>query len=192
MAISYLLTSPKLDGTMEAEYDLNGYLTSFKLDLKTPLTVDQFRFLVCRLPYRNDDIEQNMAPIKVKLKMKSNEKIAFFCKVYEQYKGIKYKVSPADCGKIKHVEINESLLKTYFSSENFLFKNKQSIANFVKYYNELRAEAAGKINKYPAEYNREFEKSLTNAQELEGYWKHLRSLGLKAVKNPLGKIIDWK
>lgn len=59
-------------------------------------------------------------------------------------------MSAADSGKVKLIRFDEALLDHYFTSENFLFKGKQSIANLVRYYNELRAEmAAPPKSKYP-------------------------------------------
>ncbi|HRF80141.1 MAG TPA: hypothetical protein PL070_08640, partial [Flavobacteriales bacterium] len=70
--------------------------------------------------------------------MPTNEKLALWCRLYEQFKGIKYKVSPADSGKMKTLSINEELLTFYLDDKElpenattWLFRGKQSIANLV-------------------------------------------------------------
>lgn len=121
----------------------------------------------------------------------TNIKIALFCRMYEKYTTVKYKVSPADSGKIKLLNVDDALLKHYFTSQNFLFKNKYSIANLCKYYNELLAEIAtqGK-SQYPNHYDKAYEAKLPLSQ-ISGYWLHLRSLGLKPKKDRLGNTVDW-
>lgn len=124
-----------------------------------------------------------------------NERIALFCRMYkEHHDGLAYKVTKADAGKIKHVAVNEPLLRHYFTSDNFLFKGKHSIGNLVRYYNELRAEMHGGAStadrSFPNHYDRAFEKALDGAG-ITAYRKHLRSLGLVPVTDRSGRITDW-
>jgi len=124
-----------------------------------------------------------------------NDKIALFCRKYEQYVKIKYKVSASDSGKIKLISITEIILDHYFTTDNFTFKNKYSIANITKYYNELIADissdkiSTGSIT-HPNSYNTSHVKKLTGAQ-LSAYYQHLISLGLVSKKDRFGNVIDF-
>lgn len=193
---TYILESSKLtDSTIEVGY-LNGCLKLFKMELNQVLTAVQLNAISERLKLANNEhefiaafTEIGLTPV---LSLKTNEKIALFCKLYEVYVGVKYKVSPADSGKIKHIKLDQELLLHYFTSDNFLFKDKYSISNLVKYYNELLAEISkGKKGKYINYWDEGFEAKLT-PNELKEYWAHLRSLGLEARKEQrTGKTIDW-
>ena len=123
----------------------------------------------------------------------SHNKIKAFCTAYKERIGAAYKVSPADSGKIKHVEITDHLLTVYFGSVNFIFRNK-SIANYVKYYNELRAEASGNVYngiRLPDTYSPAFEVECKGDKGmLSAYYKHLRQLGY--IQQPVqGKGLIW-
>lgn len=192
---TYILESDKLKGsTIEVGY-LNGCLKLFKMDLNQVLTPAQLGAISDRLRLANNEHELmaafNEIGLKPTLSLKTNEKVALFCRLYEMYAEVKYKVSPADSGKIKHIKIDQELLLHYFTSDNFLFKGKYSIGNLVKYYNELLAEMAkGNKGKYPNYWKEDFENKLTNTERNE-YWAHLRSLGLEAKKDKMGKTIEW-
>jgi hypothetical protein len=166
------------------------------MSLKSSLTDEQFKTLLRLLKYNiSEFVRLGMLPLTIEeIVSSAHVKITLFCDKYKHYTGVPYKVSAADSGKMKHVEINESLLNQYFTSDNFLFKNKYSISNLVKYYNELLVEYKGvKKSKFPNVYDRDFEKKLSG-QELMNYWSHLRQIGLKPVHHPLNnkQIIDWK
>jgi len=127
----------------------------------------------------------------------THDKIALFCKLYEEAKGVKYKVSGADSGKIKGISVNEALLKFYLDdkrasgSVGWLWRTKQSIGNLVRYYNEVRAAmVAPDASKWPNSYDREFEKKLDGAG-ITAYRLHLKSLGLVPKADRTGQIIDW-
>lgn len=187
----YILSSKNLQGRIIITYE-NGLLYSIILDLKSPLTTTQFSKLFASAPYNESDINQfQQLGLQIN-KDATNEKIASFCNAYNTYlKGIKYKVSASDSGKIKTVDVTDQLLQVYFTSDNFLFKGKYSISNYVKYFNELLQEASGlnKKSKYPSEWSKEFESKLQPAQ-LSEYWQHLRSLGFEPVKRA-GTVIKW-
>lgn len=132
---------------------------------------------------------------------KTNEKLAQFCKAYEYYKKVKYKVSAADTGKIKLIEVNRDILIAYFNSRLFAIAGpagspgNHSISNLVKYYNELKAEIAaaqtpGATNKFPSGYDKSFEAKLKPA-ELKAYWAHLRTLGYAPKRDRMDNVIDW-
>jgi hypothetical protein len=175
------LFSEKLKGFIVLVYE-NGLFKSLLCEFDNEMSKEQFSFLKQHIPLEETEIGRLSAlglNPKGKATMQTNEKIAAFCREYEKVLKIKYKVSPSDAGKLKLVKIDEELLQVYFTSTNFIFKNK-SIGNLVKYYNELRAEAeAQKTNggiSFPNIPDAKFEKNLKPYQVPE-YWKHLRSLG---------------
>lgn len=192
--VTYELTSKKVQGTLLLSYD-GGFLKSFEINFKDHLTGGKFAFLVSHLPYEQQYINcLSEIGFEIQETLKDNEKIAMFCRIYEQYIGLKYKVTAADSGKIKKVKVWEDLLHRYFKSERFEFKGKQSISNMVKYYNELLRDYAnqGKSgNNFPNKYDREFEKTL-DPKTSSLYYAHLRSLGLKPKRDNMMNIIDWE
>ncbi|MGB4776135.1 MAG: hypothetical protein WBP45_13230 [Daejeonella sp.] len=191
MKTVYILTGKNTKGHLEIEY-FNGVLNAFKLVLKEPLTLQQFEAIITSLPYSEENIT-TMTDIGLTInRERTNQKIDLFCQFYMRYKdGLKYKVSPADSGKMKLIKVDEKLLEHYFSSQSFLFKAKHSISNLVKYYNELLAEiASANKSKHPNGWDKAYEAKL-NTTEMMDYWRHLNSLGLKSKKDRLGNVIDW-
>lgn len=191
MTNTYILTSNRLNGHIEAQYT-DGIINAVKTALKEPLNEKQFEAFTDKVPMYEKDLPQlKLIGLHAHKEAGPNEKIALFCRLYEQHKRIKYIVSAADSGKIKLVKIDEPMLLHYFSSDNFLFKGKQSIANLVKNYNELRADiAAGSKSKFPGHFSKEYQDKL-KPSELKHYWSHLRSLGLEPQKDRFGVVTDW-
>lgn len=188
----YKLTSAKLGGHFRICYE-DGCLTSFEIHFKEPLNASQFECFKARINYNEDNLDgfENLG-LLVERETAANEKLAMFCRMYEKYVGIKYKVTKSDSGKIKQVNPEEDLLQHYFTSDNFLFRGKHSVTNLVRYYNELRAEAIrGPASKHPDRWDRDYFSGL-KPDQVAGYWKHLRSLGMKPVKNATGAVMDWK
>lgn len=71
-------------------------------------------------------------------------KAAIWCKAYAAYTAqfgpeVAYKISGAEAGMLKNVELNQELLFVFFTTE-FWTKTK-TIANYQKHYNELRTIA---------------------------------------------------
>lgn len=182
MISKYQLFSEKLEGFIVLVYE-NGHFKSLVCEFGREMDKDQFSKLKQHIPLLEAEVGKlsvlGLLP-KGKAPLKTNEKIAAFCRFYEEHLKIKYKVSPSDSGKLKLVKVDEDLLKVYFTSANFIFKNK-SIGNLVKYYNELRAEAQTLKNgglAFPNIHDPKFEKDLKPFQ-VPLYWKHLRSLGFQ-------------
>ena len=196
MKNTYKLTSKKIRGKIEVEF-LDSVLNAFKIEFKQPLTQSQFDAFTTHLPYKEDDINhyEGIGLTVVKLdeagSMAANQKIALFCEYYKRHHNLKYIASRQDGGKIKGIKVNDAILTAYFTSENFLFKGRNSISNLVKYYNELLAEmATANKSKHPDHYSKAYETKLKQ-DELPDYYKHLRSLGLTVKKDRLGNTIDW-
>ncbi len=196
----FALYSAKIKGQVIVTYQ-NERLHSIIFDERNQLTDLQYSKLKENIP-ANHAAEAAFAKLGLsstrpepKKQTPVSDKIALFCRLYKQFKnGLAYKVSSADAGKIKLLDLDEDLLLFYFKSSNFLFEHKHSISNLAKYYNELRADQAGlnaaKKIKHPSTYSVAHENSLTTDQVLE-YWKHLRSLGLRPVKDR-GKTVAWE
>jgi hypothetical protein len=184
----YRLVSAKITGDILVEY-LNGHVSM--VQITTPLTIQQFRYLMNNIPMTEDAI--NSGKLDFIVHHVTHLQIGLFCRLYAQVKGIKYKVSASDAGKMKTIKVDEATILHYLRSENFLFKGKHSISNLVKYYNELMAEitAGPKTSSHPNYYDQKYEQSL-QAGARSDYWKHLRSLGLTPVKNHTNAIVGWK
>jgi len=190
---TYELTSERVKGSVRLSYE-EGLLKTVEIDFKDRLTDDQFGYFIGHLPYEQNCID-NLLNIGLRITetLRDNEKVALFCRLYERYIGIKYKVSAADSGKIKKIKLTEDICQHYMASSNFLFKGRQSIGNMVKYWNELLRDYAngGKAgNDFPNRYDREFEKTLDTTKTIR-YYAHLRSLGLKPKKDSMQNIIGW-
>ncbi|WP_106566475.1 hypothetical protein [Cecembia rubra] len=192
MKTVYRLSSTKLKGHFLVSFE-QGRLTGFEMAFKNGITDYLYDRFLSALPILEEFIGRyESMGLKVERVAAPNEKIAIFCRIYEQHVGIKYKVIGADAGKIKHVQLDEALLHHYFRSDNFLWKGKYSISNLVRYYNELRAEmATGGRQKHPDEWDASYCTKL-KADQLSDYYRHLRSRGLRAIKDQTGRIIDWK
>jgi hypothetical protein len=188
----YKITSSKIEGWILLTY-LDGYLTGIQIDVKGCLNDAQYKMLWQLIRSREDELlSEGMGNLDVKVE-KTNEKIALFCGYYKQYLKVNYRASGIDGGKLKGFVVSDGLLKTYFTSNNFLFKGKHSVNNFVKYYNELRQEASGETatrHTHPNYYDGDYEKKLSNAQALQTYWKHLINLGWKREQR--GTLTFWK
>lgn len=190
----YILTSAKLEGSLILTY-ADGFIKSLINEFKG-LTEKQWDALVQELPAEEINIS-HLEEIGLKLKQdKANNKVAMFCDAYKAKMGVSYKASAMQGAQLRDKEVNTELLKCYFSSANFIFRNK-SIGNYAKYYNELRAECYGQLqdapvkSQHPNQYNRKYEQSL-NGPALTDYWKHLRDLGYTPVKSERdGSILDW-
>lgn len=188
---TYLLTSAKIQGSIELSY-LNGVLTLVKLDLKESLKLEQWLYFKDHLSLKEENVKHlTKLGFSIRNVLPTNEQIALFCRLYENKTNVKYKVSPADAGKMKGLQLSNELLECYFGSDNFLFKNKYSIANMAKYYNELRVELANRGKSHHPNYWDSGYEAKLKTEELPGYWAHLRSLGLVAKKDRVGKTIDW-
>jgi hypothetical protein len=144
----YRITSETIKGEIFVEY-MDGYLTKVEFILSEPLNYKQFGYFFANMNYHEQFLLQHgigKAKVEEVVMEAANVKIARFCEAYLKHKKVPYKVSASDAGKIKLVEMPASLLEHYFKSDNFLFKSKQSIGNYVRYYNELRAEAGAKAH----------------------------------------------
>ncbi len=194
MKTTYELTSEARQGAARLTFE-DQHFIAVEIEFKPPLDAEKTHQLLRALPAVEINIHHltrlGLTLKKVANPIAPNEKLALFCRVYEKHKGLKYKVSAADSGKIKQINPTEEQLHAYFRSENFLFKGKQSIANLVKYWNEFRADQAGAGKKqYPNDWQPDLLKKLS-PQETIHYYAHLKSLGLEPVKAG-GQVVGFK
>ncbi len=179
----------------------DGVLISILFKLQQPLTETQVKALFADIHYLESSLKQSMSAAGVIVEAitpkrttltSTQDKIAMFCRYYKSHVGLSYRVSRADSGMIKAVDVTEKLLTTYFTSESVLFKNHYSIGNYTKFFNQLCAEAFGTNEKsgLPNTWNAKFASKLSGPQ-LSQYFRHLHSKGLVARKNSLGEIIDF-
>lgn len=187
----YQLTAKSMDGYIELAYT-DGFLNRIEMVLKQPLNGDQFRAFADAIELQEKEISfLSKLGLTVTPIIAANQKIALFCEKYEEFKGLKYKASRQDGGKIRQIRIDAPMLDAYFGSDNFLFKNKHSVSNLVKYYNELLAEIAGGAkSKHPNTWNEGYYKKLS-AKECSEYFTHLHSLGYKPHKDGRGNLIEF-
>lgn len=121
----------------------------------------------------------------------TNEKIALFCNYFKMANGIQYRISKAEVGMIKNVEINDDLLERYFNSQEWWAKVK-SVTNYVKNINQIRTLVAKtSTDGHPNGWDAAYFKGLDGTQ-IGAYYKHLSSLGLTAVKDRLGNIVNYE
>lgn len=128
------------------------------------------------------------------------DRVALFCKWYKHYKGLPYKATGIDGKRLKEFGSNltEPLLKFYLDDTNmpdtpttWLFKGKQSIANLLRYWNEVHAAmAAPAPSRHPNHWSREHYNKLDGPGITE-YFRHLKSLGLEVVKHR-NEIVDFR
>jgi hypothetical protein len=191
MITTYTLTGTKIAGHIELQYT-DGSLNAVKLAFKEPLNEDKFRVLFDTIAQKEDGIEHlRRLGFTITKELAQNEKIALFCRYYEQHKGIKYRVGVADLGKIKLIKVNEAILTAYFTSVNFIFKDKHSISNLVRYYNELLAEiVAATKSKHPDYWSDKHAAGLDAAGH-KSYIGHLHSIGLKPTYDRNGNVKEW-
>ena|SRR3569833_384415 len=190
---TYLLKSEKIDGHIELSFD-DGRLIGFKMLIKQALNSIQYRALMDSIgQYESELYQLEKLNLTVEMEAPVNQKLALFCRFYEQAKGVKYKVSPRCAGMIKQVTINEEILTVYFASKIMLFADKHSVGNLVKYYNPLLAEVAAKSkpkSTHPDHWSPQYAAKLTDAQ-IGSYYAHLHSLGYKPQRDNFGNVKDF-
>lgn len=120
-----------------------------------------------------------------------NEKIALFCRFYEEYSGgVKYKISKAEIGMINRIEVTEELLKVFFNTKEWWAKVK-SVTYYVRNINEIRLLSHRTDNPFPSNWDAEFAKKIP-VKELNKYYSHLRKCGFSPVKDKAGYTLFWK
>lgn len=140
--------------------------------------------------------------VKEEKELAVNERVALFCRLYKQHKGIAYRMSPKDVGIIKALPVTEALLSYYLNEaelpENpttWLWRGKQSVSNLRNYWNEVMTSMQVPVpekvkSRHPNKWDREHLRKL-DGEGITEYYRHLKSLGLVPRKHPDGSTIDW-
>jgi hypothetical protein len=194
MITRYKLTSKKILGAFNLQFK-EGYLIGVKMEFKTPLNQCQHAAFFGNIPLLESDLEKlTESGLKVAKEnpREGQTKVGMFCDKYmEHHDGRKYKATVVDGRRIKEFKITNGILDAYFRSINHRIKDSHSIGNMLTYWNELMQEMENASkSKFPDHWNEKYEAKL-NQQQLSEYWAHLRSLGLVAKKDRVGKTIDW-
>ena len=189
----YRLTTAGREGSAILVYE-NGYFKSLLNEFKPCLNDSALNYILNLIPADEasiNDILVNRLTAKSKLEklgddavLPVNQAIALFCDYYQAKTKVQYRVSKADAGKMSVLKQKgtewQKIFQVYFDSQDFLFKNKWSISNLVKYWNELRLEVYGTksvpTRNYPIPYSHAFFLEL-DVNEQREYWKHLRMNG---------------
>lgn len=166
-------------------------LEDFETLLDVGVTADMYR-KACQEHNPQIDLDRPFmnSILFERLPNKANEKIALFCKYYEQYTSIKYKISPREIGMIKNVEVTDDLLDKFFRSTEFWAKVK-SVAYYVKNINEIRRiTATHNQDGFPNFWDEKYASKLDPPTYMK-YCGHLNSLGWKARKSATGTILEY-
>lgn len=69
-----------------------------------------------------------------------NQKIALWCELYKMNYGIDYKVTAADAGRVKNIEMSKDLIVSFFNSTEWYAKEK-TISRYTSNYNDIKRKA---------------------------------------------------
>lgn len=193
----YKLKHPDHPGLAKILTDTEGELLTVYVDGTT---------LIASLNVKGTWDEDRLAALKeqgyiitVERGQTTQERIALWCKLYKHFKGLPYRVSAADSGKMKNMVVTEPLLRYYLDdtraekagSVGWLWKGKQSIANLARYWNEVRtAMVAPEPSKHPNTWSPEHLKKLSGP-DIGEYHKHLKRIGLVPKHHRDGSIMDY-
>lgn len=137
--------------------------------------------------------------VTVEREQSTHERIGLWCKMYKHFKGLPYRVSSADSGRMKNMPITEALLRYYLDdakaakagATGWLWKGKQSVANLQRYWNEVRTSmVAPEPSKHPDHWDKAHYMRL-DGQGISEYMRHLKAKGLVAKKHRDGSILDF-
>lgn len=196
----YILTSNQIKGRVILTYH-DGRFYSIINEL---INIDDARFklLTGAIPYLESEVG-NLKAIGIIINddKKANEKLQLWCVYYMRFikdeagTPLKYKVTKPEAGKIAYVDVDDRLLLTFFTSQNFLWRGKYDIHTYVKYYNIIRQETyapnANSAVKPVLKYSRSKEQMLSGAA-LSQYWEALREAGYQAIYDITGAVVDWR
>lgn len=168
--------------------DLQEWQTVFDVGL----SVEKFKESILSYRPDTDPTDSFLELLIFKKKPEAvNEKIAIFCRHYEVFSGIKYKIKPAEIGMLRKTEIDEELAAKYFSSTEWWAKVK-SVKSYCTNINEIkRLQHQKTVSSHPNFWDKDYFSKLPTEKVTE-YFRHLRSLGLKSKKNQIGDIIAWE
>ena len=173
------------DGVVYAMYK-DGMLDTLLCQLTKPLISKDNPPGWDMFPLQENDLINCTDMFKaVELKPKTlADKVALFCLKYKQYKKQPYQAQKIEKANLKLVTVNEQLLNTYFTNNNYPLNSTKNMADYVRHYNTVRdltANGASQSSRaFPQVYDMAYEKIISDdVSKLQRYWAHLRSLGWK-------------
>lgn len=129
-------------GSIKLEY-LSGELHSIEILTNCDLIAwDALRY---EITYLETDLSSTFKKLRTNA---VKEKIALFCEAYKAWSlhktgtELAYKVSRADSGMVKNINVNQELLRVFFLTD--FWTKEKTISNYVKHYNEIQRIAATK------------------------------------------------
>lgn len=137
--------------------------------------------------------------LTVEREQSTHDRIALWCKLYKQAKGLPYRISASDSGKMKKLQVTEPLLRYYLDDNRadkagaagWLWKGKQSIGNLARYWNEVRtAMVAPEPSRHPDHWDRAHLAKL-DPSGISEYYRHLKAIGLVPKHHRDGSIMDF-
>lgn len=182
------------DATLVAIKHLKlSQVNEFIARLDTGYSVDECKKLITTM-YKNKCVDWETQELSLLLLVTdqktqaapaaTNDKIALFCRKYEEHTGVQYKVSRADAGKVKELPLEAKLLDLYFTTDHWMLNGRHSIAHLARYWNEIQQLVSGS-GVHPNKWDEKYAASL-DQDKLQSYYAHLRKLGYVHKYSPTG------
>ncbi len=83
---------------------------------------------------RLEQIDGKVSKIKIQ---SQQQKIALWCELYKMQYGIAYKVTRADAGRVKNIELTQELITAFFKSKEW-YANEKTIGRYSTNYNDIK------------------------------------------------------
>ncbi len=198
-----ILSSKKLQGSLTLIYE-NGVLKSLTNEFKQPLNAFQEAEIKRILQFNFDQVnELDYAAIGLKsaFQEESNggQRVATFCVAYKQKYGENYLVSRKDGAMLKQLRLKSDLdfgkLVGVYLECNEWWASPKSIGGMVSRINELRkwmSTPQKDVNTkwhFPDGYSKTREQECKTTEELQAYWRHIRTQGYKKAR--IGIVETW-
>lgn len=199
-----ILSSKKLQGSLILVYE-NGVLKSFVNEFKKPLNTVQEAEIKRVLQFNFSNVNAlDYAAVGLDLVSPNAEnggqRVALFCKAYKQKYGNSYLVSGKEGALLKQLPLKndddfQKIVEAYFECSEWWALPK-NIGGLVSRINEIRqwintpkVDATSQKWHFPNGYSKTREQECKTNEEIQAYWKHLRTLGYK--KTRIGVVETW-
>lgn len=150
--------------------------------------------LMCDKPLIN--IPEPKATTKIE-RMTVPAKIRLWCASYKKHRNTTYNVSTKEKANLAKTAITPALLAAYFNCQEYwATTNHYDLGTYIREINKVRDLAANGVvkrekSRWPDTFNPQLLHKL-QPQEVQEYYAHLRSKGLKPIKDQQGRIIKWQ
>jgi hypothetical protein len=151
-----------------------------KISIEAKATAEGLKKITCYAPFIKSNPDQMSTELfEEVIIMTGAKKMAMFCRVYKERRGISYTPIKKDVKSLEEVPVTLELLKTYFDASEWWCKVK-NVGNYVANINNINElHIKGKeVSKmvYPTQWEPEFAAKCTTKQ-LQEYWKVLGENG---------------